>query len=185
MIFVIWGHAFILAILLYRFSYENKPSLSGLTRQSRNNMRTGYVYILATKKNGTIYVGVTSDLVKRVYWHKNKLLKGFSSKYGVCRLVYFEKVDDTKVAIQREKNIKRYRRKWKLDLIEKDNFYWRDLYGDIAWMESWIIGSSPIMTVISVEWSDYWILGSGSIMTVLSRFVFVSWECFRRGWRDP
>ena len=89
---------------------------------------TGYVYILASKKNGTLYTGVTSDLIKRVYQHKNKEIEGFTSKYNVTQLVYFEVYHDITDAIVRETRIKRWKRAWKLELIEKENLNWRDLY---------------------------------------------------------
>ena len=95
-------------------------------------MKSGYVYILASKRNGTLYVGVTSNLIKRIYQHKNRSIVGFTSKYGVYKLVYFEKADDITVALQREKNIKRYPRKWKLNLIEKTNPEWKDLHDCIV-----------------------------------------------------
>ena len=92
----------------------------------------GYVYILASKKNGTLYTGVTNDLVRRVYEHKSKIINGFSKQYDVNRLVYFEQHPTMPNAIQREKNIKHWSRKWKLELIEKENPDWRDLYEEIA-----------------------------------------------------
>ncbi len=92
----------------------------------------GYVYILASKKNGTIYTGVTNDLVRRVYEHKSKVVDGFSKQYGVDQLVYFEQHATMPNAIQHEKNIKHWSRRWKLDLIEKENPEWRDLYEEIA-----------------------------------------------------
>jgi putative endonuclease len=87
-----------------------------------------YVYILASKRNGTLYTGITSDLIKRVYEHKNDLVEGFTKKYRVHSLVYYEQSDSVESAIQREKQIKKWNRKWKLDLIEKDNSGWADLY---------------------------------------------------------
>ncbi|UCG62292.1 MAG: GIY-YIG nuclease family protein [Candidatus Zixiibacteriota bacterium] len=95
-------------------------------------MKTAFVYILASKKNGTLYTGVTSDLVKRVANHKMRETEGFSSKYEVYILVYYECHDDLREAIMREKRIKRWRRSWKLELIEKSNPNWRDLYDDIV-----------------------------------------------------
>ena len=91
-----------------------------------------YTYILASKRNGTLYVGVTSDLVKRVYQHRNQLVEGFTSKYQVHHLVYFEQHQDILSAIQREKRLKEWQRKWKLALIEKHNPEWRDLYPEIS-----------------------------------------------------
>jgi len=90
------------------------------------------VYILASKRNGTLYVGVTSDLVKRVWEHKNKLVKGFTKKYGVDKLVYFEVHADAENAIKKEKHIKKWNRAWKLRLIEEKNREWRDLFEDIV-----------------------------------------------------
>ena len=87
-----------------------------------------YVYILANKRNGTLYIGVTSDLVKRIYEHKQKLVDGFTKKYGVDMLVYYELTENIDSAIQREKQLKKWNRDWKLSLIEKDNPKWEDLY---------------------------------------------------------
>jgi putative endonuclease len=81
--------------------------------------------------HGTLYVGVTSDLVKRVYEHKNDLVEGFTNKYRVHRLVYFEAFAGIKDAIQREKQLKNWKREWKIELIEKENPQWRDLYEQI------------------------------------------------------
>lgn len=91
-----------------------------------------YVYLLASQKQGTLYLGAARDLVRRVYQHKEKLLPGFTSKYDVRRLVWFEVYDDPTNAILREKEIKKWRRAWKIALIEKDNPDWKDLYPDIA-----------------------------------------------------
>jgi putative endonuclease len=90
------------------------------------------VYILASKRNGTLYTGVTSDLVKRVYEHKNGLADGFTKKYNVHRLVYFETHEHMNAAITREKQIKKWNRRWKLRLIEERNPEWKDLYGSIV-----------------------------------------------------
>jgi len=84
--------------------------------------------MLASKKNGTLYIGVTSDLMKRVWEHKNDLVEGFTKEYGVHRLVYFEMLEDMESAIQREKQLKKWNRDWKIELIEKDNPEWTDLY---------------------------------------------------------
>ncbi len=94
--------------------------------------KSSYVYILASQRNGTLYTGVTSDLIKRVYQHKSDLVEGFTKKYQVHRLVYFEQHLDIFEAIRREKRIKEWRRKWKLALIEIDNPGWKDLYPDIT-----------------------------------------------------
>ena len=91
-----------------------------------------YVYILASHRNGTLYIGVTSDLIKRTWEHKNKAVEGFTKRYGVDNLVYFEQFNDSENAIKREKRLKKYNRKWKLELIEKENPGWRDLYEELV-----------------------------------------------------
>lgn len=91
-----------------------------------------YVYLLASERNGTLYVGVTSDLIRRVYEHKNNLVGGFTEKYHVHRLVYFEVTEDIHSAIKREKQIKKWNRAWKIELIEKNNPEWKDLYFDLV-----------------------------------------------------
>jgi putative endonuclease len=93
-------------------------------------MSTYFVYILASKRNGTLYVGFTGDLLQRVYVHKNDLVKGFTRKYGVHKLVHFECCDDYDAALQREKQIKEWKRSWKLELIEKANPLWQDLWNE-------------------------------------------------------
>ncbi|MGI8525265.1 MAG: GIY-YIG nuclease family protein [Pseudolabrys sp.] len=90
-----------------------------------------YVYLLASRKHGTLYLGVTNDLIRRVYEHKNKLIRGFTSQYGVTYLVWYECYDDSTNAIAREKEIKKWRRDWKIRLIEEDNPNWDDLYSAI------------------------------------------------------
>ena len=91
-------------------------------------MKQGYVYILASKKNGTLYIGVTSNLVKRIYEHKEALVEGFTKKYGVHGLVYYEICDDILGAIEREKKLKKYKREYKMNLINEMNPEWNDLY---------------------------------------------------------
>ncbi|PCH96484.1 MAG: endonuclease [Gammaproteobacteria bacterium] len=91
-------------------------------------MKQPVVYILASKKNGTLYVGVTSDLVKRIWQHKNHTTKGFTAQHQVNCLVYFEQFDDMENAIVREKQLKIWGRAWKVKLIEKNNSNWSDLY---------------------------------------------------------
>ena len=91
-----------------------------------------YVYLLASGKHGTLYVGITRDLVRRVYQHKTKAAPGFTSRYGVSHLVWFESYDDPTSAITREKEIKKWRRDWKIALIEEGNPHWTDLYSSIA-----------------------------------------------------
>ena len=91
-------------------------------------MKNYYVYILASQRNGTLYIGVTSNLVRRVSEHKNKQTKGFTSEYAVNMLVHYEEFDDVGFAIHREKRLKEWKRAWKIHLIEKYNPYWKDLY---------------------------------------------------------
>jgi len=94
-------------------------------------MKKYYVYILASKRNGTLYIGITSDLIKRIWQHKQKLIKGFTKKYNIVRLVYFEESDNSHGAIKREKNLKAWKRSWKIKLIERKNPDWKDLYNEI------------------------------------------------------
>lgn len=91
-------------------------------------MKQAAVYILASKRNGTLYTGVTSDLRKRIWEHRNNLVDGFTKKYGVHRLVYFELHEDIQAAIAREKQIKKWNRAWKLKIIEQQNPSWTDLW---------------------------------------------------------
>jgi putative endonuclease len=87
-----------------------------------------YVYLLASRRHGTLYLGVTNDLLRRLQQHRNKVIPGFTAKYGVDRLVWFETYDDPTVAITREKALKKWRRDWKIRLIEEQNPEWRDLF---------------------------------------------------------
>ena len=89
------------------------------------------VYMLASKRNGTLYTGVTSNLLKRVWEHKNNLVEGFTNKYGVHTLVWYELHNTMDSAIQREKTIKNWKRAWKVKVIEKMNSHWHDLYTDL------------------------------------------------------
>ena len=91
-----------------------------------------WVYILASRRNGTLYVGVTSDLVKRVWEHREGTVDGFTKRYLVKQLVYFEEHASIDEAIRREKQIKTWKRAWKIELIENGNPYWRDLYEQIC-----------------------------------------------------
>lgn len=95
-------------------------------------MRQPCVYILASRRNGTLYVGVTSNLVQRIWQHKNNLAEGFTKKYGVHTLVWFEPHETMESAIGREKALKEWRRAWKLALIEEKNPQWCDLYESIV-----------------------------------------------------
>jgi putative endonuclease len=90
-----------------------------------------YVYILASKKNSTLYIGVTGNLIKRTNEHRNDLFDGFTKRYGVHKLVYCEQTGDVNEALKREKQLKKWKRQWKLQLIEKDNPDWHDLYDEI------------------------------------------------------
>ena len=93
-----------------------------------------YIYILASKRNGTLYIGVTNDLLSRVYEHKSNIVEGFTSKYGVHKLVYYEAADDAESAIIRENQLKKWKRKWKIRLVEENNPEWTDLY-DVLFRE--------------------------------------------------
>ena len=95
-------------------------------------MKQYYVYILASKKNGTVYIGVTGDLTKRIYEHKQNLVGGFTKQYNVHNLVYYEIYEDINEAILREKQMKKWNRQWKINLIEKKNPDWNDLYKEIT-----------------------------------------------------
>jgi putative endonuclease len=118
--------------------------------------RTFYVYILASKIGGALYIGVTNDLVRRVAQHKAKLAEGFTKKYGVDRLVYFECFEDVEQAIHREKRLKKWPRAWKIKLIEDNNPNWSDLIRDLRErdekavprrsLEYWVARSSRAMT---------------------------------------
>jgi putative endonuclease len=91
-----------------------------------------YVYILASRKDGAIYIGMTNDIVRRIYEHRIKAVPGFTSKYNITRLVWFEIYDDPISAITREKELKKGRRAWKIQLIEAQNPQWNDLYESIC-----------------------------------------------------
>ncbi len=91
-----------------------------------------YVYLLASNKYGTLYLGVTNDVVRRIHEHKSKAVKGFTKRYAVDKLVWFEIYDDALTAIAREKELKKWRRDWKIRLIEEKNPQWIDLYPEIA-----------------------------------------------------
>ena len=91
-----------------------------------------FVYILASKRNGTLYIGMTNNLLKRVDQHKQNMVEGFTKKYSVHQLVYFEQYRDVYAAIGREKQLKKWNRQWKLELIEKENPQWRDLFEELV-----------------------------------------------------
>jgi putative endonuclease len=90
-------------------------------------MKSYYVYILASQRNGTLYIGFTNNLIKRIYEHKHSIINGFTKKYNVYMLVYYETSNDVESAIRREKQLKKWNRKWKLALVEKENPKWKDL----------------------------------------------------------
>ena len=91
-----------------------------------------YVYVLASRRNGTLYIGVTSDLARRVWEHKEGFVSGFTKEHSVHTLVWYEQHDNPEVAITREKQIKKWNRAWKVQLIEASNPYWNDLYSEIT-----------------------------------------------------
>ena len=95
-------------------------------------MKVYYVYILANKRNWTLYVWITNNLEKRIYEHKNKLFDWFTKDYFINKLVYFEETNNIHIALQREKNLKRWNRRWKIDLIEKNNPNWEGLYTGLS-----------------------------------------------------
>jgi putative endonuclease len=95
-------------------------------------MKQYYVYILASRKNGTLYIGVTGDIVKRIYEHKQKLVDGFTKEHNIHDLVYYEHHNEVEEAILREKQMKKWNRKWKIRLIEEKNPEWKDLYNEIV-----------------------------------------------------
>ncbi len=94
-------------------------------------MKQYYVYILASKRNGTLYIGVTNNLVRRIFEHKQGEIEGFTKKYNVKNLVYYEIHIEIEEAIKREKAMKKWNRKWKIELIEKSNPNWKDLFNEI------------------------------------------------------
>ena len=100
--------------------------------EKESAVKNGYIYILTNQKNGTLYIGVTSDLVKRIWQHKNKFVDSFSKKYTLDKLVYYETFNDIESAIQREKKLKNWHRQWKINLINENNPEWIDLYDTIA-----------------------------------------------------
>ncbi len=96
-------------------------------------MTDTYIYILTNKPNGTLYIGLTTNLLKRINDHKNKVVKGFSNKYNLTNLVYYEKHSDLKEAAYRERIMKKWRRQWKINVIEEKNPCWYDLYEDLKY----------------------------------------------------
>jgi putative endonuclease len=107
---------------------------SSLRRQGSSDfiMKRYFVYILASQRNGTLYIGVTNDITRRVYEHKNDCVEGFTKRYSVHLLVYFEEFYNVDAAITREKQLKKWKRAWKLRLIESSNPEWNDLYREFV-----------------------------------------------------
>jgi putative endonuclease len=110
-----------------RFTFQASGSAGGILTKY-NMTKQPYVYILANGMNGTIYIGVTSNLIQRIWQHKNKQVAGFTKKYNVHSLVYYEQHEMMDSAITREKQLKKWNREWKISLIEKDNPLWEDLW---------------------------------------------------------
>ena len=105
-----------------------------------------YVYILASRRNGTLYIGVTNDLVRRLFEHRSGRVAGFTARYGVKRLVYFESHPDVEAAIRREKSLKRWRRAWKIRLVEQGNPDWHDLYPGLAGTQGGLLTAHTAVT---------------------------------------
>jgi putative endonuclease len=104
----------------------------GIHVSDTRQMQGGWVYIMTNRPNGTLYIGVTADLARRAWEHRNGIYDGFTNRYGLKRLVYCERFDDIRLAIQREKTMKHWPRAWKVRTIHKENPSWRDLYEDLA-----------------------------------------------------
>ena len=95
------------------------------------SMKIYCVYILTNQRNGTLYIGITSNLKNRIFQHKEKMFEGFTKKYGIDKLIYFEQTEDVQSALRREKQLKKWNRDWKLRLIEEKNPQWKDLYDEL------------------------------------------------------
>ncbi len=100
-------------------------------RESLSMDKNYYVYIVTNKKYGVLYIGVTNNLVRRVYEHKHSIIEGFTKRYNINKLVYFEVYDEIEEAILREKRLKKWNRQWKINLIENENSNWDDLYNQL------------------------------------------------------
>ena len=103
-----------------------------------------YIYILASKRNGTLYIGITNNLLARLIEHKQKINNGFTSKYNVTKLVWYDYCEDVRDIINREKQIKKWNRKWKLKLIESSNPEWKDLYYEIGGTDEMLVPGFPL-----------------------------------------
>lgn len=108
------------------------PADAGIQYKTKLMTKTYFIYILTNMRNGTLYIGVTNNLARRMYEHKMHLIKGFSDRYNLDRLVYFEETNDILSAISREKQLKKWNRAWKIELIEKANPNWNDLYQELT-----------------------------------------------------
>ncbi len=113
------------------FGKEYNVVIPNLIGNLNKHMKTYWVYILASKKDGVLYIGITSNLRNRIYEHKKGMIEGFTKQYFVHRLVYVEETEDVYGALEREKQLKKWNREWKVHLIEKENPEWRDLYETI------------------------------------------------------
>jgi putative endonuclease len=130
------GHSASYPIAVAEPSVQKKTVIAGLDPAIHLGcallVRTYYVYIIASRKNGTLYIGVTGDIARRAFEHREELLPGFTKRYGVKLLVHIEPFGDIRVAIQREKNLKKWPRAWKIALIEETNPDWHDLYAGLV-----------------------------------------------------
>ena len=106
-----------------------------------------FVYIVASKRNGTLYVGMTNDLFRRIWEHREGLIDGFTKEHGVKHLVHYETYEDVNVAIHREKRLKKWKRQWKIDLIQRDNLEWNDLYEQMTAprpLPDWLVHANAV-----------------------------------------
>ena len=144
---------------LHQLTMTSSPRNLSLWKQGagiqRRPLKQFYVYILCSKQHGTLYIGVTSDLIKRVYEHKNDFVEGFTRKYHVHRLVWYEIHESWESAGQREKQIKKWKRAWKLNLIEKNNPSWDDLYESICGWGLWIPASAGMTSLITMSTNGF------------------------------
>jgi len=125
------GGKILLLVIPAPDKYIRGQAVAGIQGKIKMVKKKPAVYILASKKNGTLYIGVTSDLVKRIWEHKNNLVEGFTKRYDVHHLVWYELHEEMASAIERERNLKEWKRSWKLRLIESSNPDWQDLYDTI------------------------------------------------------
>lgn len=120
-----------IAIYVQKVRYNTKLFVILNLIQDPKAMNQYYIYIMSNRKNGVLYIGVTNNLIRRVFEHREHQAKGFTDKYNLTRIVYYEVASDITSAITREKQLKAWRRQWKIDLINKANPDWSDLYGGI------------------------------------------------------